>query len=119
MDEKQVAGELVRLAKRLTGGTWSLPDGRGVIDIVKFVKRMDEGKWPVPAKKDLASNFYNLLGDDDLADRFDAAERHFLQECADAVRRRVKELAAQPESDYADPEDYRGMQVLAQKLGVK
>ena len=127
MDKRGIARELLRLAKELVAGTWSLPNNpRDVDRIVKMVSNMRRGKPPLPGKTDVGSAFYRLLGDDDLYDRFDSElEWHkregygmdvYYQTCADLVRDRVKEFVKQNRKDFRSPTDYNMLVELSKRL---
>jgi hypothetical protein len=88
-----------------------------VSKIIKMVERMANGDPPLPGKPKPEDAFYGLLGDDSLFDEFDQQERHYLRGCAEAVAKRIREFAKQPESSFKEPMGYRMIVELAKKLG--
>jgi len=116
MKDKHIARELLTVAKSLAAGTWSLPKQADVGKVLKMFQRMRSGEPPLPGKPRPGDAFYGLLGDDALFDDFDSAERNYYEACAEAVARRVKQLAAQKPSDFKDQQEYAALVELAKKM---
>lgn len=115
MNRKAVAQELVRVAKLLSAGTWSMPNNKADSQkLLKLIKQMEKGEWP--DDKTPATALYNVLGDDQLFDSFDREAKPYLRACADMVKRRIKQFAQQDVDEYSDPKDKEQLDWLDEQL---
>ena len=116
MNKQHVARELVRLARTLTAGTWSLPGSdNDVKKIAQYVEKMKGGEFPIE-NKTVEQAFYPLLGDDSLFDDFYDAQKKYLKECVKVIAKAVKEKAKQDASDFKDPNAHKLLVKLSKML---
>lgn len=109
MDKKAVAEELVKLAKRLTSGVWQLPSSpQSVAQLATIVTQLDSGNWPTRSGADdpVALAVGKHFGDDALFDAIGNAGDKYLEACAYAIRKRVKELIKDGPDSFQRPRDY-------------
>ena len=108
---------MVKLAKELMAGTWSLPGGKQDIQkIVKMVKRMSNGDTPLPNETRPEDAFYPLLGDDDLFDSFSQQRKYMYKGCAEDAIRKIRELAKAGPKNFVDEKAYENIVELAKKI---
>ena len=107
MNKQATARRLLRIAKRLVGGTWALPKNeRDAKKIVMMAKRMENGMEPMPGEFSVGNAFHGILGNDSFYDDVDGARKVFYQRCSRAVRAVVKELVLQPRDSFKRPNEY-------------
>jgi hypothetical protein len=115
---KAVAGELVKIAKELTAGTWDLPGSPSkVATLVQVIRLLKNGEWPTKTRTNpVVDMLGSLLGDDSLFDSLDEAGRIYLKECAEYIESTIKKLAKQPADSFKNPRDYAGLQEVLKHL---
>ena len=139
--EKEAEGKdmkearIARIAKKVVGGTWSLPDNAAkVTKLVKLVKMMKAGKWVGNKKKDLVEDvedeLYPLVGDDDLFDNLGYVRREetvkgvlnetsYLKSVGFYVESFIEKLVKNGPDNLQHKKDYDFIIDVAKQLGVK
>lgn len=111
-----IEAKVVRIARKLVGGTWSLPNSRNAAMLWKMIKRLKAGEQAVEGKTDVGDALYHLLGDDELFDELDRAKGEYLRRCGKAVENRVKVLAKQKDEDFQKPDEKKAVDWVAENL---
>ena len=117
MDKQRIAKELLMVAKELIAGTWSLPTFPSHVNkISQIYNNMKSGEEPDNVWTDPKQALYPYLGDDQLFDAFEIAQKKYYKECAKALKNTVDKMVKLKEDDFRELEEYQMIQALAKKM---